>query len=83
MFKSGGQTTLIVQNAGNTDRSYDPRDGGRLPAPASVEILATSDLNDQEERAAVVHNVSASGPITLPALSVSRVVWAGDVAVVQ
>jgi hypothetical protein len=49
----------------------------------SVEILATSDLNDQEERAAVVQNLSASGPITLPALSVSRVVWAGDVAVVQ
>jgi hypothetical protein len=31
----------------------------------------------------VVQNLSASGPITLPALSVSRVVWAGDVAVVQ
>jgi hypothetical protein len=54
-----------------------------VAAPASIEILAMPDLNDQEERAAVVRKVIASGPITLPALSVARVVWAGDVAVVQ
>ncbi len=83
VFKSGGQTTLIVQNAGNTDRSYDPRDGGRLPPPASVEILATPDLNDQDEHAADARNASAGGPITLPALSVSRIVWSGDVPVAQ
>jgi hypothetical protein len=83
VFKREGQTILIIQNAGNTDRSYDPRDGGRVSAPASVEILATPDLNDQEERAAIVRKVTAIGPITLPALSVMRVVWAGDVAVVQ
>ncbi len=82
MFKTGGRTVLIIQNASSSDRRFDPVDGGRLPAPASVEILATPNLDDQEERAAVVQNASASGPSTLPALSVTRVVWTGDVAVV-
>jgi hypothetical protein len=49
----------------------------------AASLLATPDLNDQEERAAVVRKVIASRPIALPALSVARVVWAGDVAVVQ
>lgn len=82
VFKRAGQTTLILQNAGTTDRVYDPRDGGRLPAPQSIEILATPDLNDEQNRAAVVRTVPTSAPLTMPALSVVRVIWAGNVAVV-
>lgn len=80
VFVSTGQTTLILQNAGATTRTFDPTDGGRLPTVKSVEIIATSDLNDSERRAVQVDHVATAGPFTVPAYSVVRVVWPGEVS---
>lgn len=83
VFVSAGQTTLILENAGAAARAFDPTDAGRLPAPKSVQIIATSDLNDSERRAAQVTAVSAPGPFTLPPYSVVRVIWPAEVKVTK
>jgi hypothetical protein len=78
VFVSAGQTTLILQNAGATSPTFDPTDGGRLPAPKSVEIISTSDLTDSEHRPAQVNRVPASTAFVVPAYSVVRVIWPGE-----
>jgi hypothetical protein len=83
VFVSAGQTTLILQNAGAAARTFDPTDAGRLPAPKSVQIIAASDLNDSERRAAQVNTVSTPGPFTLPPYSVVRVIWPAEVKVTK
>ena len=74
---------MIIQNASASDRLFDPRDGGRLPVPVSIDLLATPDLNDEAQRAASVQSLAPGGAATLPALSIARVIWKGDVAVVR
>jgi hypothetical protein len=80
VFISVGQTTLILQNAGPSARPFDPTDGGRLPAPTSVEIITTPDLDDPARRAVQINNVSTTGPVAVPAYSVVRVFWPREVA---
>jgi len=82
VLKCGGRTTLFIQNASSSDRLFDPSDGGRLPAPASVDLFATPDLNDGERRAASVQSLATSGAVALPALSITRIIWEGSVGVV-
>jgi hypothetical protein len=79
VFISGGQTTLILQNAGAAARTFDPTDGSRLPAPKSVRIIAASDLDDSERRAVQVTDIPAAGPFAVPPYSVVRVIWPGEV----
>jgi len=79
VFIGAGRTTLILQNAGISARTFDPSDSGRLPAPKSVEIIGSLDLNDSERRPVEVNHVSASGPVPVPAFSVVRVIWSGEV----
>ncbi|MBZ5496970.1 MAG: hypothetical protein LAP85_11260 [Acidobacteriia bacterium] len=80
VFLSAGQTTLILQNAGARARTFDPAGGGRLPAPKSVEMISTSDLNDSERHAVQISNVPATGPLPVPPYTVMRVVWPGEVS---
>ena len=78
-FTSAGQTTLILQNAGPWARRFDPADGGRLPAPRSVQIIAAADLNDSERGAVQGSSVSTAGPFTVPPYSVVRIIWPAEV----
>jgi hypothetical protein len=80
VFLSAGQTTLILQNSGARARTFDPAGGGRLPAPKSVEMISTSDLNGSERHAVKIDNVPATGPVPVPPYSVMRVVWPGEVS---
>jgi hypothetical protein len=79
VFVSAGQTTLILQNSGATSHIFDPRDGGRLPAPKSIDIISAPNLDDTERRAVQVSQVPAAGPFTVPGYSVTRVVWPGEI----
>ena len=83
VFQSGGQTTLILQNAGGRARTFDPAAHGRLPAPTSVELISNSDLDDAEHRAVQITALPATGPWPVPPYSVMRIVWPGDVAIVR
>jgi hypothetical protein len=80
VFASPHETTLILQNAGPAARAFDPTDGGSLPAPKSVEIITTPNLDDAERRAVQVDHAPATGAFAVPAFSVIRVIWAGNVA---
>lgn len=79
VFISPGQTALILQNAGASARTFDPADGGRLPAPKSIEIIAASDLNDSERRPVQINKVSTAGPFAVPAFSVVRIIWLDEI----
>ena len=83
VFVSAGQTTLILQNAGAGPRTFDPTESGRLPAPKSVEIISTPDLNDSERRAVQIDRIPAKSPFPIPAYSVVRVIWPGEVNFIQ
>lgn len=83
LFLSADQTTLILQNSGARARTFDPADGGRRPAPRSVEMISTSDLNDSENHAVQINNLPATGPLPVPPYSVMRVVWPGEVSILK
>lgn len=79
VFVSADQTTLILQNAGPSARTFDPTDGGRLPAPRSIEIIATPDLNDAARHAVQITTIPTAGSFAVPAYSVVRVIWPGTI----
>lgn len=80
VFTSPRETTLILQNAGPAARTFDPTDGGRLPAPKSVELITTPNLDDSERRAVHVDGAPTTGVFAVPAFSVVRVIWPGQLA---
>lgn len=80
-FVAAGRTTLILQNAGGTARSFDPTDAGRLPSPESIEIIAVSNLDDGQRRAVQVDRVAPTGPFIVPPFSVGRVRWPTEVEI--
>jgi hypothetical protein len=83
VFVASGQTTLILQNAGADERTLDPTDGGRLPVPKSIEVIATPDLNDSVRRAVQVSTVPTAGPFAVPGYSVVRIIWPGEISLTK
>jgi len=81
VLKTGGRTTLILQNASGHDRRFDPSNGGHVPPPAQIDILATPNLDDGERRAASPRSVPGGELVLIPAFSIARFIWPGDVAV--
>jgi hypothetical protein len=56
---------------------------GALNAPKSIEVIATSNLNDSERRAAQVSAIPTAGPFAVPAYSVVRVIWPGEISLTK
>lgn len=75
LFRNKRGVTLIVQNATNEARYYDPTENGKHQTPQLVEVIATPDLASQEHHPAQVVSLPADRPLLLPPYSIARVMW--------
>lgn len=73
LFRNKRGVTLIVQNATNEARSYDPTENGKYPPPQLVEVMATPELASQEHRPGQVVSAPVDRPLLLPPYSIARV----------
>jgi hypothetical protein len=73
LFKSPGQTTLLVQNASSANFSFDPSTLFHGQRPNRIEILAMSELANLEPAAAKIETLDTAGPITIPPFSLTRI----------
>ena len=75
LFVQGKRTVLILQNASNEARTYDPSQGGTKPWPTQADLLVTSDLTAQAKVAGQTTSLPVSQPLTLPPYSILRLIW--------
>jgi len=75
LFTQRNRTILILQNASNEPRLYDPSQGGTKSWPVEVDMLVTPDLTAQAKVAAQVTTLPADQPLTLPPYSIVRLIW--------
>jgi hypothetical protein len=73
---------MIVQNAGADSRSIDLT-AIRGAAPSEIDQLVSPDLTDMTLRPAVVATLAPAQVLTLPAYSVTRVIWDIEPSVVR
>jgi hypothetical protein len=81
-FIGADRVTMIVQNAGADSRSIDLT-AIRGAAPSEIDQLVSPDLTDMTLRPAVVATLAPAQVLTLPAYSVTRVIWDIEPSVVR
>jgi hypothetical protein len=74
-FIGADRVTMIVQNAGPGARSIDLTTVEGAAVPSEIDQLAAPDLADTTLRPAVVATLTPTQVVTLPAYSVTRVIW--------
>jgi hypothetical protein len=75
LFRGKDHVTLILQNASGDARLWKVAPDLKLGVPSHAERLAMPVLTDPTIRIAQVETVTASLEISIPAYSVTRVVW--------
>jgi len=75
LFHSVQGTVLILQNASQEARLYDPAQFGANPQPKRVEILVADNFADTSHVPAQVLSADPSAPFTLPPYSIARITW--------
>jgi hypothetical protein len=74
LFRSGQRTVLILQNASTEARLFDPTQENNKK-PTNVELLVTSDFNNNAHEPAQITELDPNAPIILPPFSLVRVIW--------
>ena len=82
-FTEADRVTLIVQNAGADSRSLDLTAVNGGAAPSEIDQLASSDLTDTTLRPAVVAALTPAQVVTLPAYSVTRLIWDAETHILR
>jgi hypothetical protein len=74
LFRSSQRTVLILQNASTEARLFDPTPVNNTK-PTRVELLVSSDFNNNAHMPAQVTELDPNVPIVLPPFSITRVIW--------
>jgi len=75
LFRSGGRTTLILENASGDTFSFDPATLMPNSQPSKVEFISMPDLSDPAKRPAGIQVGSTGGVVTGAPFSITRVIW--------
>jgi hypothetical protein len=74
LFRSGSQTTLLLQNASPAARQWSPGSLG-LGSPREIETLSLPVLTDTTRAAPPLESLAPGPSVMIPPYSVTRVVW--------
>jgi hypothetical protein len=74
LFRSGTQTTLLLQNASSSPRQWNPGAIG-LGRPREIETISLPALTDSTRVAPPVASLPVGSNVLIPPYSVTRVVW--------
>jgi len=73
-FRRGNRTVLILQNASDASRSFDPTQGGQS-RPSQIELLVAANLASTERHPVLTTNADPARPLVLPPLRIARILW--------
>jgi hypothetical protein len=75
VFRTSNREALILQNASDQARLYDPSEGGKKPYPKRAELLVAGDFKDAGHVPAQVAAADPAKPVVLPPYSIAHLVW--------
>lgn len=75
LFRSGGRTTLILENASGDAFSFDPAILMPNSQPPRVEFISMPDVSETAKLPARIQAGSAKGIATVAPFSITRITW--------
>ena len=75
LFRSGGRTTLILENVSADSFSFDPATLMPHSQPSKVEFISMPDISETAKLPAKINTGSNSGVVTVAPFSVTRLLW--------